>query len=262
MSLDPRTIPFKRVPAFQRDSAPGAGAPGAYAEDTTLKIDNLLLEEFNYASTTAYQAFDDRARIFNLYLIVVGVLASGLGVAYQLSGDIRVFVLPLAVVLLLIAGVLGTAFFLALVGLSNAHRESLMCMNTVKEYYIERFQGQLSDIASAFRWRKDTIPSKERFGSVTFVICHTVALLSSLCYAASVGIAFRIWLLDWDNLPHILPSQLQPWLAHDSAGPLIVAIVLFVILFLRHAFYFRSHTRAKDSKDSRGKGAPESKPEK
>src|SRR6185437_4948190 len=104
MPLDPRTMPFQRTPSFQRDGSGSGLMQQAMAEDTGLKIDNLLLEEFNYASTTAYQAFDDRARILNLYLIVVGVLASGLGAAYQLSGDIRVYVLPLAVVVLFIAG--------------------------------------------------------------------------------------------------------------------------------------------------------------
>ena len=248
MPLDPRTMPFQRTPSFQRDGSGSGLMQQAMAEDTGLKIDNLLLEEFNYASTTAYQAFDDRARIFNLYLIVVGVLASGLGAAYQLSGDIRVFVLPLAVVVLFIAGVLGTAFFLALVGLSHAHRESLVCMNTVKEYYIRHFKTQLADIDDAFRWRMKTIPNRERFGSVTFVVCHTVALLSSLCYAASVGIAVKIWLLNWDGFPRNLPSQIQPWVSRDGPVPYIVVAILFLAIFLRHVFYFRSQTTPKDAK--------------
>jgi hypothetical protein len=216
-----------------------AGTTGAVGEDTTLKIDNMLLEEFNYAGTTAYQAFDDRARIFNLYLIVVGVLASGLGAAYQLSGDIRVFVLPLAVALLFIAGILGTAFFLALVGLSNAHRESLVCMNKVKEYYIAHFKAQLNDIEDAFRWRMKTIPNRERFGSVTYVVCHTVALLCSLCYAAAVGIAVNIWLLNWDGFFQILPSQLQPWISRDGPTDYILVAILFLVIFLWHIRYFR-----------------------
>ncbi len=48
--------------------------------DATLKLENMLLEEFNYASLTAYQSMEDRTRMFNLYLLLVGVLATGLGV--------------------------------------------------------------------------------------------------------------------------------------------------------------------------------------
>jgi hypothetical protein len=208
----------------------------------------MLLEEFNYAATTAYQAFDDRARIFNLYLIVVGVLASGLGAAYQLSGDIRVFVLPLAVALLFIAGVLGTAFFIALIGLSHAHRNSMVCMNMVKEYYISHFATQLKDINEAFAWRLKTIPKRERFGSVTYVVCHTVALLSSLCYAAAVGIAVNIWLLNWDALPNILPAPVLPWISRNGVAPYAVVALLFVLIFAYHIAYFRRQTIQPDKK--------------
>src|SRR6266478_4752570 len=55
--------------------------------DINLKIENMLLEEFNYAGVTAYQAMEDRARMFNLYLLLVGVVASGLGALYQLGGS-------------------------------------------------------------------------------------------------------------------------------------------------------------------------------
>ena len=57
--------------------------------DMTLKIENMLLEEFSYASTTAYQAMEDRARMFNLYLLLVGIVISALGVVYQLGGSIN-----------------------------------------------------------------------------------------------------------------------------------------------------------------------------
>ncbi len=39
--------------------------------DTTLNIENMLLEEFNYASVAAYQAMEDRARMFNIYLLLI-----------------------------------------------------------------------------------------------------------------------------------------------------------------------------------------------
>lgn len=53
--------------------------------DTTLKLENMLLEEYNYAKLTAYQAMEDRTRIFKLYLLLIGILASGLGAVYQFN---------------------------------------------------------------------------------------------------------------------------------------------------------------------------------
>jgi len=48
-------------------------------ENTTLHAESILLEEFNYVSVTLYQLKEERSRLFNLYLLIVGILASGLG---------------------------------------------------------------------------------------------------------------------------------------------------------------------------------------
>jgi len=42
--------------------------------NTTLNIESMLLEEFNYASITAYQAMEDRARVSNLYYLLLPVV--------------------------------------------------------------------------------------------------------------------------------------------------------------------------------------------
>ncbi len=73
--------------------------------DTTLNIENMLLEEFNYASVAAYQAMEDRARMFNIYLLLIGVIASGLGAIYQLGGSANSYLRPAAILLLLITGI-------------------------------------------------------------------------------------------------------------------------------------------------------------
>ncbi len=66
---------------FRKDDGGGGGE-----RDSGLKIESMLLEEFNYASTTAYQAMEDRARMFNMYLLVVGILGSAFGAIYPLGG--------------------------------------------------------------------------------------------------------------------------------------------------------------------------------
>src|SRR5271166_327303 len=72
--------------------------------DAGLSLENMLLEEFNYAGVTAYQAMEDRARMFNLYLLLVGILASGLGAVFQLGSSVRQYLLPVAILLLLLTG--------------------------------------------------------------------------------------------------------------------------------------------------------------
>jgi hypothetical protein len=219
MPRDATNMPHPRsAPYRSSESAPNTGDK----LDTTLKLENMLLEEFNYASLTAYQSMEDRTRMFNLYLLLVGVLASGLGVVYQLSGSIGIYSRPLAITILLIAGIVGVAFFTKLIRLRQAWRESVICMNVIKEFYIQQFKQQMPRVERAFRWRLKTIPAGERFGSTTFVVCATVALLDSVCFA---GAAFVIA----NNVP----------ILSTGAYPYISALVIFAIVLLLNLVYFR-----------------------
>jgi hypothetical protein len=190
--------------------------------DATLKVENMLLEEFNYASVTAYQAMEDRARMFNLYLLLVGVLASGLGAVYQLGGHTSTYSQPLAIALLLIAGIIGVAFFVKLIRLRQAWRESVICMNVIKEFYIQQFQQQMPLIERAFHWRLKTIPAGEHLGSTTFIVCFTVALLESLCFGAAVFLSI--------NNIRFLSGQVYQY---------IIAVVIFVCILLLNVMYYR-----------------------
>lgn len=190
--------------------------------DATLKIENMLLEEFNYANVTAYQAMEDRARMFNIYLLLVGIIASGIGAVYQLSGSASTYSQPLSIALLLMAGMIGTAFFAKLIRLRQAWRESVICMNVIKEFYIQQFQQQMPQIEHAFHWRLKTIPAGERLGSTTFIVCSTVALLESACFA---GAAF----VSANNIPFI-SSQVYPY---------IIVVVIFASILLLNILYYR-----------------------
>lgn len=198
--------------------------------DATLNIENMLLEEFNYASVTAYQAIEDRARMFNLYLLLVGVIASGLGAIYQLGKSANTYSAPLSIILLLIAGVVGIAFFLKLIRLRQAWRDSAICMNVIKEFYIQQFEQPMPGIEHAFRWRLKTIPAGERLGSTTFIVCATVALLESICFA---GVAF----VSANNVP-LLAGQVWPYL--------IAVVILAVALIINIWYYMHSFNKRND----------------
>ncbi len=192
--------------------------------DTTLNIENMLLEEFNYASVATYQAMEDRARMFNIYLLLISVIASGLGAIYQLGGSANSYLRPAAIGLLLITGMVGIAFFVKLIRLRQAWRESVICMNVIKEFYIRQFQQLMPGIERAFRWRLKSIPAGERFGSTTFIVCFTVALLESICFA---GAAFVL-----ANGAPLFAGQVYPYL--------IAVVILAGVLLLNILYYQRS----------------------
>jgi len=234
MPRDVQNMPFARNAPYaqERRERPNERleSEASGGVDPTLKLDNMLLEEFNYASSTAYQAIEDRARMFNLYLLLIGVLGSGLAAIYQLGGGLHDYTQVLAIGLLLIAGVLGIAFFGKLIRLRQAWRDSALAMNAVKEYYIREFKDLKPSAEHAFHWRLATTPLKN--GGVTFVVCATVAFLEGLCFA---GAAFLIA----QQVLRSAPSILAGVVAVDVVGPVGAAVIILAVILLLHVAYYR-----------------------
>lgn len=199
--------------------------------DPSLHLENLLLQEYAYASSTAYQALEDRARMFNLYLVLVGALATGVGVITQLGGKLGGYSAEVIIALLVVMGVVGIAFFIKLIRLRQAWRESAIAMNVIKEHYIKIFAKSTPNIAQMFRWRMRTLPVGERYTSISFVVCMTVALLASLSFAAGALMAVATWLT-----PFVASIPGQNDLA--LALPWIIAILVTLLSFALHLWYF------------------------
>ncbi len=138
-----------------------------------LNPNTILSHEFEYAAQTAFQANEDRVRVFNYYLATAGTMiaASVLG---NLNNDTHLTVFALA-----IAGLafLGFISLLKLAKLRISWAESVRAMCKIKKYYIETCSGtQLKD---AFLWTGDTIPSVGKKWTVAFLMAVTIAVLSS-----------------------------------------------------------------------------------
>ncbi|HEX6800778.1 MAG TPA: NUDIX hydrolase [Ktedonobacterales bacterium] len=241
MPLDPTNIPFQRrrgeeeviLDRSEQLEEETIGEGGGIRRDSALKLDNMLLEEFNYANVTAYQAMEDRARMFNLFLILIGVVASAVFAIYQVGnqiGDDQTSLTILVVVLLLIGAFLSGVFFVMQIQVRRAWRQSAIAMSTIKEYYIHHFKVTLPDVERAFAWRLSTIPASERRGSTTYMVCYTVAFLGAVCLGAAVGVGYATWLLRAVSAQVPLSLEAQPWVLG-----IIVALV-YVLFFTR---YFR-----------------------
>ena len=219
MARDATNMPFPRSTSYQNSDSTEQDNSSNNKLDASLKIENMLLEEFNYASLTAYQAMEDRARITSFYYLLLGVLASGLAAIYQFSKGAHAIPQFIVVTLLLIAAIVSVTFFITIIRLRQAYRESVLCMNVIKEFYIQQFKQQMPAIERAFRWRLRTIPLGERIGSVTFMFGYLNALIGSLCLAGAVFIGTE-----------------QPF---SEPGASILAGMAFVIAMLLHIFYYR-----------------------
>jgi hypothetical protein len=214
-------LPQDPVPPPRRFTSPTPPAGAAPASDQTerpkldasLRVENILLKEFDYAGLSAYQVYDNRERIFNFYFTIMGAMLSGLGALYQISVNTATDWRPLASALLIAGGLLSVIFYVRLIHLRQSLRDSIITTYVIKEFYIRQFVKELPEIEHAFRWRLATIPSGERPTSDTSFVLYPVAVLGALSFGA--GALLGDQLLGGGH-GYIIPSlhfALPPWIA-------------------------------------------------
>jgi len=147
--------------------------------DKQLDPAEILKLEFEYAHKTAEQAQDDRATVINLYLLLVG----GVGSIIVGLGQSNDFSLPRGVYagVFALLGIVGFFILFQLVRLRQAWYDSVLTMNRIKDFYVERFP----ELADAFRWRTQTIPAPGKLGTITFNLALLVAIIDSV----AIGVA-------------------------------------------------------------------------
>jgi hypothetical protein len=169
----------RRVGARSSGAAtPAQGAPG----QNLLDVSDILGWEFAYARTTASEAMQDRHTMVNFYLLVAGVVASGVvAVLGQSPG------LPKAagtVLLWLLCGI-GWLYFLKIIRLRQAWHDSARAMNQIKEFYIQHAKAFDPDVLrAAFRWQAHTLPAPDKPWTLFFYSALLIGFLDSVAYLA------------------------------------------------------------------------------
>jgi len=164
-----------------------------------LDVNEVLVAEFKYIATTAFQANEDRARVSNYYLMTAGAaVAAILGAKFE--GEMQlVSYWGFAVVFGGLA-VIGLLTVLQLARLRSAWRSSAQAMNQIKDYYRESCPD--ADLEKAFAWTNDTLPSGAKRNSVAFLLALSVILVDA--GAAVAGAAFMGVAMNW-TLAQIWP---------------------------------------------------------
>ncbi len=225
------TTPVGATPA----SAPGGiGATGA-GLDTSLRVESILLKEFDYAGLTAYQVYENRERIFNFYFTLMGALISGLGALYQIGENSHTPWQPLAVALLIVGGLLSLTFFVRLIHLRQSLRDSIITSYVIKEFYISQFLERIPQIEQAFRWRLNTIPSGERPSSDTSFVTYPIALLGSASFAVATLLGDQLWVGYHHATLLPLSAPIESW---------TLAVVAFALVASLHYLYYQRELNA------------------
>lgn len=237
MPVDPTSMPQGAV------SNDPVGREETGGKSGSLTAENILTQEFGYANITAYQAQEDRARFFGLYLTLVGILAAALGAVAQFNKVNPQVLLPIGAFLLFLAGALGVIFFRMLIRLREAWFGSALAMNTIKEYYIEQLQAENPNLDRAFLWRLSTLPRADKARTPTFMVSYTTATISSLCNAGAVAI-LGVWLAGtgWvQDAAKLVGLSLDPSWVSDGIYALSVLLgaLVFLIAMRRLTGFYR-----------------------
>ncbi|MGE5334731.1 MAG: NUDIX hydrolase, partial [Nitrososphaerota archaeon] len=197
-------------------------------KDQTLRLESMMLAEFTYANSTAYQALEDRGRMFSFYLGIASVLAGGVGALYGFgSHSAHSGIITSA--LFLLAGFIGLIFFFKIVRIRQAFDDSLLTMNVIKDRYIKEFTASIPDVEKIFRWRTETMPSGRRFGSLTFLVCLAVTVIDSIALGLAAVVITELVTNDANTDTVHLPANPFPYML--GWGVLIVALLIQIIAY-------------------------------
>lgn len=152
---------------------------------TTLDPNEILVAEYNYAKEMAFQANEDRIRIYSFYIASIGTLiASGI-IADSRSRDHA----ALWSLVFLTLSFWGFISLLKLARLRIAWLEAARVMNKIKEYYIDRLETQ--KLESAFLWTNKTLPKQDKVWTVSF-LTSLIIIIFNLVFNI---LAFEFWLI-------------------------------------------------------------------
>ncbi len=179
-----------------------------------LEPGQVLEQEFEYARETAMQAQNDRTVVVNLYLILVGAVGSLILALPSLSqsGRVNLPTQAMGIFFILIAHI-GFLTLFKLIRLRQAWHESARAMNTIKQYYAERFPG----LERAFYWQVTTIPRHDKPWTITFILSLMVILIDSVALGGGLFL--------------LLPL-------HPQLGLTITVSAVILAFFVQVAFYF------------------------
>jgi hypothetical protein len=163
---------------------PGQTTPPPLSTSGRALLDpaDILKLEFEYARVTASEAMQDRHTMVNFYLLVAGVMASGVvGVLTQKAG------LPKTagtLLLWLLCGI-GWLYFLKIIRLRQAWHDSAQAMNQIKDFYAQHVKDFAPDeLREAFLWKSETLPRPDKPWTVFFYSAILIAFLDSVAYMA------------------------------------------------------------------------------
>jgi hypothetical protein len=149
-----------------------------------LKASDILGWEFEYARTTASEAMQDRHTMVNFYLLVAGIVTSGVVAVLGQDADANLPKATGTALLWLLCGI-GWLYFLKLIRFRQAWHDSARAMNQIKDFYVQHAKDFEPDVLrDAFRWKTETLPPPDKPWTAYFYSAMLIGFLDSIAYVA------------------------------------------------------------------------------
>lgn len=161
-----------------------------------LNPNEILIAEYNFAANSAFQANEDRIKVFSYFLANIGTLIAA--IALPAFTNVVSYTFFAGVFLLLF--VVGILTLLQLVKVRQAWYESAKAMNQIKDYYVDTFQNL--NFSKAFKWRSTNIPKPDKLFTIAYLLGLTTMLLNSV----SLGTALFLFVKNEYKLDLLLPA--------------------------------------------------------
>src|SRR6266487_4227205 len=161
----------------------------------SLEAESLLLEEMRHLSASTSQINSEISSTQNVYLIVVGIIATAVAALQIFGNELRrqgfsktPFLLDIITIVALISGgVLSFIFLLRFLQLVKREFHCTAAMNKIRTFYIDHLKPRMPLIEEAFYKQGDT----EYFSNVPPYVRHIVSLLGSLSFGGAFYIIFN-----------------------------------------------------------------------
>ena len=173
----------------EEENAPPEPASVSIPELSDLE---LLGWEFEYASTTASEAMQDRHIMVNYFLLITGLVGAAVGTLLKDGLPASASIPPYgSTALLWLLTCVGWLYFLKIVRLRQAWRNSAQAMNCIKAFYLgHACLPEGVNLREAFCWLPETLPPSAKRWTVFHYSTLLVALLSSFAFVCA-GILLR-----------------------------------------------------------------------
>jgi hypothetical protein len=149
-----------------------------------LDVNDILIAEFNYIASTAFQANEDRARVSNYYLMTAGAAVAAI-LGAKIEGVARTAIHWGFAVVFGALAFIGLPTVLQLARLRSAWMASAKAMNKIKDYYKDICPD--AHLEEAFAWTGETLPSPAKRDSVAFLLALSVIMIDAGTAMASVA---------------------------------------------------------------------------